>query len=193
MQAWHSSTRRAKQPPVRLEVDCYPVIIQNPSMARSFLGIAVIWIIDHQHASLQRSVFHKQLFSEKEVWLLQRARVTPRQRAGVLGTSRRSDWPQEMEERVLGHPSESVGMRWFLRSLGRTFLTPNGAIATGYAMYILMQLQVKNTRSLKTSPVRKVSSAEGFFWFSSAEKQRTTVNLQPSCHQVSYCCQSRGG
>lgn len=135
MQAWHSSTRCAKQPPMRLDVDCYPVIIQNPSVARSFLGIAVIWITDHQHASLQRSVFHKRLLSKKEVCLLQRARVTPRQRAGALGTSRRSDWPQEMEERVLGHPPEAVGMSWFL-SLGRTFLTPNGAIATGYATHL---------------------------------------------------------
>lgn len=56
-----------------------------------------------------------------------------------------------------------------------------------------MQLQVKNIHSLKPSSVRKISSVEGFFWFSSAEKQWATAHLKPGCCQVFYYYQSKGG
>jgi len=146
-------------------------------MAFSFLGIAVIWIIDHQHALLWQSITHKRLSSKKDGWSLQRAHVMPKQCAWPLGAWRRSDRPQEMEERVPGHPLEAVGMSWSLVCLGRIFLTPNGAIDVGYTIK-LDAAPSEKWYLLKPSSVRKVSSAEGFFWFSSAEKQPATAHMQ---------------
>lgn len=53
--------------------------------------------------------------------------------------------------------------------LARIFLTPRGAIVTEYTINLGAVPGEKYT-FLKASSVRKVSSAEGFFWFSSAEK-----------------------
>lgn len=89
--------------------------------------------------------------------------------AACLGASWRSDWPQETEERVPGQTPEAVGMSWCLVYLARIFLTPRGAIVTEYTINLGAVPGEKYT-FLKASSVRKVSSAEGFFWFSSAEK-----------------------
>lgn len=72
-------------------------------------------------------------YCPKGLWLLQGAHVMPRQPACALAASWRSEQPQEMGK---SHPSVAVSMSWSLVSLGRVFLTLNGAITTEYTINV---------------------------------------------------------
>lgn len=93
------------------KVDCYPVIIQKPIVAFSFSGIAVIWIIDHQHASHSDPLFKSSYCPGKMLDCL-----------GELTSE---------EGRVFWLPSETVGVNWSPVHLGRTYFTMNGTTGTG--------------------------------------------------------------
>lgn len=86
-------------------------------------------------------------YCPRGLWLLHGAHVMPRQPAHMLGASWRSERPQEMEKRFPGHPSESVRISRPLVSLGRIFLTLNGAIATKYTTDLHVAPGKKNTCS----------------------------------------------
>lgn len=132
MQAWHSFTRRVvpgKQPPVCSEVDCCPVIIQHPSVAFSSLGIAAIWIIYPQHAWQGRSIIHRQLLSKRAVtasWSSCDAQAACPYAGSLLKV-----WATSGDGKKISWPSLRISENKQV-SLGRIFLTLNGAIATKY-------------------------------------------------------------